>query len=112
MKKLIILFLFSIFLSNTTFGQNQTEVTTADSTSIEVYVNKEGTLFLYNEKISLSELELFLKSTKLHNVKFATVFPAPKKLHSVLDNVQKLFDTYNIESLRYKDAEFKEPAWD
>ena len=85
MKKLIITIILLTTLSYFCFGQNQNETIEQESVFIEVYVNTKGKIFLYNEKISLTKLEIHIEKTEFQDAKFATVFPIALNPDSVLE---------------------------
>lgn len=110
MKKLIILLLFTTTFHY--FCQSQSGTIEQDSLFIEVYIDKKGKIFLGDEKISLTKLEIYLSDSEIIKAKLATVFPTPMKVFSIVEKVNNLFDKFEIETIWYRDPEFTLPAWE
>ncbi|NPD83990.1 hypothetical protein HNS38_04425 [Lentimicrobium sp. L6] len=112
MKTLLITFIILPIFACICFGQNQIPLDKSDSTSIEVYVNKEGKVFLNKEKTNLKKLESFLADSEIKKAKFATVFPTPIEIFAIVEKISLLFKKNEIKYDWYSDPEFTNPAWD
>lgn len=112
MKNLIITIIIITSLCNFCNGQVQIKSLEKDSIFIKVFVNKKGDIFLDHEKTTLSELEKYLKLTKLEKAKLATIFPTPIKVFATVEKVNTLFEKFNMKPEWYQDSDFTIPAWE